>query len=321
MAARYALATLAVAFAALIRSALPITGVPYLPFFPILMAVGFGLGFGPGLYATLLSAAGATWLFSTAAIDVVPSSPWVGATIYALVGAFVVAACAALRTALLSRDTDISALVETENRLAQSEERLTAALGASGMVGVWDWDMRTDVVQSDANFARIYGVDPELADNGAPLSAFVTGVNPDDRPAFDAALDAALQGDGYFSSEYRLRQPDGSERWILARGRIVRGADGEPHRMPGAAIDITARKLAELRQSARAALNDRLRDLDDIAEMSFAAAEILGTTLNVSRAGYGTIDPVAETITIERDWTAPGEHAVTDRTDASSSPA
>ena len=26
----------------------------------------------------------------------------------------------------------------------------------------------------------------------------------------------------------------------------------------------------------------------------------------MSRAGYGTINPVAETITIERDWNAPG---------------
>ena len=34
--------------------------------------------------------------------------------------------------------------------------------------------------------------------------------------------------------------------------------------------------------------------------------ELLGRWLGVSRAGYGTIDPVAETVTVERGWNAPG---------------
>jgi signal transduction histidine kinase len=302
-AASYGLSTLAVLLAALVRGALPVTGVPYLPFFPVLMAVAFGLGLAPGLYATAASALIATWLFSG---DTVSSSSWMGAALYALVGGFVVAVCAALRRALISRDADISALIATEQRLARSEERLTAALGASDMVGVWDWDLTTDIVHSDANFARIYNVDVALAKRGAPLAAYIKGFNPDDQPAFDAALKQAINGNGTFSSEYRLRQPDGSERWILARGQVIRDADGTAVRLPGAAIDVTERKLADLRQSARVALNDRLRDLDDLAEMSFAAAQILGTTLGVSRAGYGTINPATETILINRDWNAPG---------------
>ncbi|KQP83211.1 PAS domain S-box protein [Methylobacterium sp. Leaf117] len=72
------------------------------------------------------------------------------------------------------------------------------------------------------------------------------------------------------------------------------------------AIDMDERRAAEARRIAVAELGARLRDLDDTAEIAFAASEILGTTLGVSRAGYGTIDPVAETIVIERDWNAPG---------------
>jgi PAS domain S-box-containing protein len=60
------------------------------------------------------------------------------------------------------------------------------------------------------------------------------------------------------------------------------------------------------RQSLLIELGDRFRDLYDPGELAFAAAEILGRALGVSRAGYGTIDPRAETITIERDWNAPG---------------
>ncbi|MEO3386711.1 GAF domain-containing protein [Mesorhizobium sp. CAU 1741] len=58
--------------------------------------------------------------------------------------------------------------------------------------------------------------------------------------------------------------------------------------------------------SVLVALGDRIREVDDPDELAYAAAELLGRTLNVSRAGYGTIDTVLETITIERDWNAPG---------------
>ena len=54
----------------------------------------------------------------------------------------------------------------------------------------------------------------------------------------------------------------------------------------------------EARLAALVELNDRFRDLEDPADIAFAAAEMLGRSLNVSRAGYGTIDPQAETITI-----------------------
>ena len=33
---------------------------------------------------------------------------------------------------------------------------------------------------------------------------------------------------------------------------------------------------------------------------------MLGEALAVSRVGYGTIDPIAETLTVGRDWTMPG---------------
>ena len=61
-----------------------------------------------------------------------------------------------------------------------------------------------------------------------------------------------------------------------------------------------------VRLSTLVDLNDRIRELDDPADVAYAAAEFLGRTLKVSRAGYGTIDPEAETIVIERDWNAPG---------------
>ena len=59
-------------------------------------------------------------------------------------------------------------------------------------------------------------------------------------------------------------------------------------------------------QSQLAALDDMLRGLDQPAEISYAAAELLGRALGVSRAGYGTVNTRLETISIEKDWNAPG---------------
>jgi PAS domain S-box-containing protein len=86
----------------------------------------------------------------------------------------------------------------------------------------------------------------------------------------------------------------------------VSGIFVEGHDVTEAHHAQEALRANQRRQALLVELGDRFRDLEDHADISFAAAELLGQALGVSRAGYGTIDPVAETITIERDWNAPG---------------
>lgn len=59
-------------------------------------------------------------------------------------------------------------------------------------------------------------------------------------------------------------------------------------------------------RDALARFTDRISDLTDPDEITFIAAEILGKALKASRVGYGAIDPVAETLHVQRDWNAPG---------------
>ena len=70
--------------------------------------------------------------------------------------------------------------------------------------------------------------------------------------------------------------------------------------------DISARRREEARRTALFILNDIFLDLSTPDEIMFKASEILGQTLGVSRVGYGTIDPVAETLHVVRDWNAAG---------------
>lgn len=71
-------------------------------------------------------------------------------------------------------------------------------------------------------------------------------------------------------------------------------------------FDVTDAHRAQRRSRALAALGERIRDIDDPEDLAYAAAELLGRELGVTRAGYGTIDATAETISIDRDWNAPG---------------
>ena len=121
------------------------------------------------------------------------------------------------------------------------------------------------------------------------------------RPSMDRALAGeAITVDGF------LPDCDGRRRACAIQYIPRRNEAGAVEGFFVLAMDMDERRAAEARRIAVAELGDRLRDLDDTAEIAFTASEILGTTLGVSRAGYGTIDPVAETILIERDWNAPG---------------
>src|SRR4029079_9737198 len=71
-------------------------------------------------------------------------------------------------------------------------------------------------------------------------------------------------------------------------------------------FDVTDVHFAQSRSRALARLGELIRDIEDPDQLAYAAAELLGRELDVSRAGYGTINLADETISIERDWNAPG---------------
>ncbi|MES2337540.1 MAG: GAF domain-containing protein [Pseudomonadota bacterium] len=173
-------------------------------------------------------------------------------------------------------------------------------------VGSWDWDIVNDRMTADARYARLLGVDAERASRGVTLEQFLTVVHRDDVDRVRHAIAETVAGRASYACEYRIRRADGSSRWVMAQGRLVRGLDGAPRHFPGAVFDIDARRSQELRLAALVELNDRLRDISEPEDLAFAASEILGRTLDVARVCYGRIDPQSETIEIGRNWTEKG---------------
>ncbi|MFP5076934.1 PAS domain-containing protein [Rhizobium sp. YIM 134829] len=154
--------------------------------------------------------------------------------------------------AVLAVVVEVTEAVKAEAALERNREKLALALQASGIVGIWDWDVIADRVFSDDKFAALYGVDPQAAAAGAPISAFIRSVYPEDGAALAEAMDHAMRTGDRFSQEYRLMQTDGSVRWVLAEGRPLL-VEGRCERFPGIAIDITAqKKVAEAHARAEA---------------------------------------------------------------------
>jgi PAS domain S-box-containing protein len=206
---------------------------------------------------------------------------------------------------LLAVSRDVSAAREAEQRLAQSEERLSLALSAPGVIGIWDWDVAAGKVYADAKAAPLYGFDAAAGAAGIPPFDFIRNIHSDDLPAFRAELLRVIAAGAVFSHEYRVVQADARARWVLATGRPILGPAGQVVRFPGTVVDTTDRKRSEIRRIALMEMGDRVRDLDDPREMAYAGAAAMARALELTRAAYGEVDSARETILIERDWTAP----------------
>jgi PAS domain S-box-containing protein len=179
------------------------------------------------------------------------------------------------------------------------EARLSVALGAADIVGVWDGDLVAGLVFGDANFARIYGVDPEVAARGVPRGGYFQHIHPDDLPAVEDEIRRLFAGALDYANEHRILRPDGAIRWVLTRGRLVRDAAGTPLRFAGISVDITDRRRAEARQAFLLELADRLRALSDAPAIVDAAVQLLGKHFGTTWAGYGQVQPDDSTVVVE----------------------
>jgi PAS domain S-box-containing protein len=140
----------------------------------------------------------------------------------------------------------------------------------------------------------------EMARRMAPQTpfVFVSGVIGEDN-----AVELLKRGATDYVSKGRLsRLPVVVQRAL--KESEDRRAKADAERQLQAAND--AMVAAESRRLALMELAERIRDMEDPGDIAYAASEMLGRRMRVDRAGYGVVDTFAETISIERDWTAPG---------------
>ena len=132
---------------------------------------------------------------------------------------------------------------QAETALVTSQQRHEVAmLGSSD--GLWDWDMRSGQTYFAPRWKSMLGfADHELANDYATWEQLI---HPDDLGPTMAALQAYIAGSApHYAAEFRMRCKDGTFKWILARGAVLRDEAGQPFRMAGSHTDITERRRSE----------------------------------------------------------------------------
>ena len=179
---------------------------------------------------------------------------------------------------------------ELEDSLSINEERLQLFFDAT-TDGVWDWNLQADEMFFSPRWLESLGYHPgELVANSDSWKRLI---HPDDLQDVMKSLSEHLEGksEGY-QCENRILKKDGSWRWNLDRGRVVkRDESGKPLRIVGSDTDITRLKEAEF------ALRASEQNLAQAQEM----ACIGSWEMNVKENSFLWSDEVYQIFGVEKD--------------------
>ena len=145
-------------------------------------------------------------------------------------------------------------------QLQEAKDRLDLAMQIARM-GLWNWDLRTGMVQGDDTLAQIFGDLP--ADAGpVPIAEWRSRTHPEDLIALDPPLIACLKGETeQFEVAQRIRHRDGRWVWGLWRGRVTERDDqGRGVALMGSFHDISERREAHERLQLAASVFTHARE-------------------------------------------------------------
>jgi two-component sensor histidine kinase/PAS domain-containing protein len=210
-------------------------------------------------------------------------------------------------------DEDVWELLERQKRT------FDLAMAASKM-GTWRYTIADNICVYDENAQRLYGLTEArfLHDEEGVKDKF----HPDDMDLMWSRVAKALDplGDGRYDVEYRVRQVDGSWRWLSAWGLVEfdgEGPDRKPVAITGASRDLTERKEAEAFQ--RLLLNElKHRVKNTLATIQAITTQTLATAPDLPSAREALEQRIvsmarAHDLLIDRSWSNAGLEEVVAR--------
>ncbi|MFO0936708.1 MAG: PAS domain S-box protein [Gemmataceae bacterium] len=215
---------------------------------------------------------------------------------------------------------------ETKNQqIRDQEERMRFSLSAARTIA-WERDVNGGMLRRTGSLSRWLGYEEDI--NFDHIENFVKLIHPEDREGAVEYFQYLTSRCGEFAYEYRLLHSEGKSIWVASRGEVTPGPDGQPKRIAGVHIDITALKEAEqklkLLESAVEHARDAVVLLDANAvpnagrsvlyvnnafcDMSgYAKDEVVGRSLNVLRgpdSDPATLDNIREALDLGKSFQA-----------------
>jgi PAS domain S-box-containing protein len=183
---------------------------------------------------------------------------------------------------LAEREAGRRALALTATRLGEAQ--------AVAHIGSWEWDVERDAVLWSNELHRIFG--HERTADPLTYDTYLALVHPDDREFVAETVRRAFEDGRPFAVEHRLIRPDGDERVVLGRGRVVRRG-GQTVRMVGTAQDVTEhRQVEKLREDILSAVSHELRT---------PLTSVLGFSLTLEKHRDLSPETMDETVTALAD--------------------
>ncbi|WP_225000286.1 PAS domain S-box protein [Cesiribacter sp. SM1] len=138
----------------------------------------------------------------------------------------------------------LAQLEETQEILRTAVEQLEEAQ-AIAQLGNWEYDITRNLVFWSKEMRRIYGIGEEELD--LTYNTYLELIHPDDREVVATTIADCSVDQIPFAIEHRICRRDGEVRWVLSQGKASLTSDGKLYKLSGTGMDITERKLAEMK--------------------------------------------------------------------------
>lgn len=155
----------------------------------------------------------------------------------------------AFKTILKNNETKSKNIFEklenTNNEIKESNEKYDIVAKATSDT-IWDWKIQEDKLNWSKGIKAVFGY--EKGQVGDSSSWWFGNIHPEDSIKMSIKLYSFIeQKTEKWQDEYRFRCADGSYKYVLDRGFLLKDENGKAIRMIGALQDITKQKEEELR--------------------------------------------------------------------------
>jgi signal transduction histidine kinase/ActR/RegA family two-component response regulator len=142
---------------------------------------------------------------------------------------------------ILSVSIEITDVMESLQAAERSEQLLKLAVEIAEL-HVWEQTYATGEIVTIGTGESFFdgSLDPAEVAKDTNIT-----IHPEDRERISEPWRIAVETDTPYRPEYRINRADGKEVWAACTTKLVRGARGQPLRLVGAMLNITAQKVAE----------------------------------------------------------------------------